>query len=100
MPKTVMDGTEQTLFENTEMAEFNGWLIFKGIPSGGSFTVRRYIKDVETESYELWLAESISGLTGNYVKRIDPVSSKVGFKVTVQQTAGTYITVDHMWFKR
>ena len=100
MGKTSMDGTEQTIFENTELGEYSGYIFLDSMQSGDSITIRVYIKDVEDGNYKKWLEETFSNVVDPPAVRIAPIIGKVGIKVTAQQTAGSYRTITHMWFKR
>lgn len=100
MGKTTMDGTEQTVFESTELAEYSGYIFLDKLQSGDTVTIRVYVKDVEEDDYKLWLADSYSGALACPALRMEPMIGKVGMKVTLEQTAGTYRIVTHMWFKR
>lgn len=100
MGKTLMDGTEQTLFEYTKLGEYSGFVFLDKMESGDTIAVKIYIMDVEDETYKLWISETFSGALTIPAIRVVPVIGKVGFKVTAQQTAGTYREITHMWFKR
>jgi hypothetical protein len=100
MPKTALDGTEQTLFESTELGEYSGWIFLDQLQSGDTVVIRVYVKDVEDGVYKKWLEDSYSGVLSCPALHLEPTIGKVGLKVTIQQTAGTYRIVTHMWFKR
>jgi len=100
MGKTLMDGTEQTLFESTELGEYIGVLFLHNMQSGDAITVNVYIKNVEDGNY--YLAGTYSYTDVQTIKAVvvyDYVG-KVGIKYTAQQTAGENRTVEHMWFKK
>ena len=100
MPKTMMDGSEQVLFESTELGEYSGWIFLDKLETGDTIVIRVYVKDVEDGTYKLWLQDSYSGVLTCPALHVEPTIGKVGIKVTAQQTAGTYRMVTHMWFKR
>jgi len=100
MGSTTMDGTEQVIFESTELGEYSGYIFLDKMEDGDSITVRVYIKDVNDDTYKKWLEDTYSDALATPVLRMEPIIGKVGIKVTLQQTAGTYKTVTHMWFKR
>ena len=100
MGSTTMDGTEQVIFESTELGEYSGYIFLDKMESGDTIVVRVYIKDVNDDTYKLWLEDSYSDALATPVLRMEPIIGKVGIKVTLQQTAGSYKTVTHMWFKR
>ena len=95
-----MDGTEQTLFESTYIGEYSGFIFLDKMEEGDTIAIKVYVMDVEDETYKLWISEAFSGALTIPAIRMMPVIGKVGIKVTAQQTAGTYRTITHMWFKR
>jgi hypothetical protein len=95
-----MDGTEQTIFESTELGEYSGYIFLDKLQAGDTVVVKIYVKDVNDEAYKKWLEDSFSDALSCTALRMEPMIGKVGVKVTLQQTAGTYRTVNHMWFKR
>jgi len=95
-----MDGTEQIIFENTELGEYSGYIFLDAMESGDSITIRIYIKDPEDNNYKKFLEETFTGELNTPVVRITPIIGKIGIKVTAQQTSGTYKTITHTWFKR
>jgi len=100
MGKTTMDGTEQTLFENTSLGEFSGYIFLDKMQSSDAIVVRCYVKDVEDNVYKLYESYSYSGVQSKPAIRVVPMIGKIGVKFSAQQTAGTYRVIDHMWFKR
>jgi hypothetical protein len=100
MGQTTMDGTEQIIFESTELGEYSGYLFLDAMQSGDTLTIRIYIKDPVTDSYKKWLEDTYSGALSCPALRMEPIVGKSGVKVTLQQTAGTNRTINHMWFKR
>ena len=95
-----MDGTEQTIFENTELGEYSGYIFLDALESGDSITIRIYIRDPEDGNYKKYLEETFDGVIDPPTVRVVPIIGKCGIKVTAQQTAGSYKTITHMWFKR
>lgn len=100
MGSTIMDGTEQAVFESTELGEYSGYIFLDKTLSGDTIVVRVYIMNVNDGKYYKWLEDSFTGVQGCPALRMENIIGKVGIKVTLQQTAGTYRAVDHMWFKR
>jgi len=100
MAKNVMDGTEQTLFESTELGEYSGYIFLDQMQTGDEIAIRVYIKDVEDGVYKLREVVVFTDAQDAPAVEIRPIIGKVGIKVTAQQTAGTYRTVTSMWFKR
>lgn len=95
-----MDGTEQTLFENTELGEFSGYIFLKAMGASDVITIRAKVMNKETEEYELADTGTFTGVQTTSCIRIAQVIGKMGLQVTAQQTAGTYRTITSMWFKR
>ncbi|RLC82429.1 MAG: hypothetical protein DRJ03_19065 [Chloroflexi bacterium] len=100
MGRITLDGTEQTLFESTELAEYFGYVFLNNLEDGDTVVIRVYIRDVEDSKYYLADEKSFSNAQAIPVVRITNVIGKVGIKITIQQTAGTYRDVDHMWFRK
>jgi len=100
MGKTLMDGTEQTLFESTEIGEYSGYVFLFEMVAGDRLYIRVYIKNVENNNY--YLADSVlfADVQTAPAVRIAHVTGKVGFKVTAQQTIGVKKTVHHSWFRK
>lgn len=100
MGSTTMDGTEQTLFESTELGEYSGYVFLDDLISGDTVAIAVYIKDVNDDVYKLWASDTYSGVLPAPALRMEAIIGKVGIKVTCKQTAGTYRTITHQWFKR
>lgn len=100
MAKTTMDGTEQTLFESTELGEYNGQVFFDKMQAGDTITLRVFLKDEEDATYKLRDSKAFNGVQTASAIGFLSVIGKVGYKVTAQQSAGTYRQVTHQWFKR
>jgi hypothetical protein len=102
MGTTTMDGTEQAIFESTELGEYSGYIFFDKMVSGDTIIIRIYVKDPNdiNKTYKKWLEDSYSGALTTPALRLEPIISKLGVKVTLQQSAGSYKQVTHTWFKR
>jgi hypothetical protein len=100
MGSTTLDMSEQTMFENTELGEYSGYVFLDKMKSGDTVIVRLYVKDVETSEYKKYIDEEYSDVLSCPTLRITPIIGKVGYKITIQQTDGTSFIVTHMWFKR
>jgi len=98
--KLLMNGSEQTLFENTELGEFAGYVFLTPLQTGDSVTLKFYVKDVEANEYVLNDGKTYTGAQSYPAIEVRHVIGKVGVKVTIRQTAGTYRTIHHMWFGR
>jgi hypothetical protein len=96
-------GTEDTLFEDTELAEFSGHIFVDTMQAGDTVVFRVWIKDVNDTTgfpYKKWLEDTYSGVQNCKCIRLEPVIGKIGIKVTAEQTAGTNRTLNSQWFKR
>jgi len=95
-----MNGTEQTLFENTELGEYNGHIFLDKMQAGDTIVLKIYVKDHEDDVYKLRDSATYTGAQTKPCVGFLPTIGKVGLKVTAQQTAGTYRTVTHQWIMR
>jgi len=95
-----MDGTEKTLFESTELGEYNGYVYLDKLLTGDTVRVKVFIKDHEDDTYKLRDSKDFTGVQTVPTVGFLPTIGKVGYKVTAQQIAGTYKDVTHAWFKR
>jgi hypothetical protein len=100
MGSTTMDGTEQVIFESTELGEYSGYIFLDDMEAGDTITVRVYVKDVNDDTYKLWASDPYSGKLPNPALRMEAIIGKVGIKITLQQSAGSYRAITHQWFKR
>lgn len=100
MGKVLMDGTEKTLFENTEIGEFFGIIFLDKMLSGDTIEVRVYFKDEEDDVYKQNSITSYLNVQANPVVRLNNMASGVGVKVTARQSTGTYKEVTSKWLKR
>jgi hypothetical protein len=100
MGSKTMTGGIDTLFEDTELAEFSGYIFLNGMQAGDSITLRVEIMDVNDSTYRKWLEDTYAGVQSCPALRMEAIIGKVGIKVTAQQTAGTYRTLTYQWFKR
>ena len=100
MAKTTMDGSEQTLFESTELGEYSGHVFLNSMQAGDVIVLRIYLKSEEDSQYYLRDTASFSGVQGTPAVGMLLTIGKVGYKFTAQQSAGTYRQLSHQWFKR
>ena len=100
MGSTLMDGTEQTIFESTILGEYSGYVFLDAMLAGDTIVIRSYTMDVEDETYKKCEEATYSGVQAKPAVYFTPIIGKVGFKITAEQTVGTYRTITHMWFKR
>jgi hypothetical protein len=100
MPTTTMDGSEQTLFENTELGAYSGYIFLNNVQSGDTILFTCYINDVEAGVYRIREQKQITGAQTYTALEVRELIGKSGIKITAKQTGGTYRVLDHMWFKR
>lgn len=100
MASLKMDGTEQAIFESTEVGEFSGYVFLNELLAGDTVVLKVYIKDPEDSVYKLWATDSYSGVVAFPALRMEAIIGHVGIKITAKQTAGTYRTITSDWFKR
>ena len=100
MGKTTLSGEEQTLFESTEMGEYTGHVFLDKLEAGDTVEMRVYIRDEEDGEYKLWGRWVFDGPLECPVVSLPYVVAKVGIRVTMRQTSGTFKEVTHMWFRR
>lgn len=98
-----MTGAEDSLFEDTELAEFSGHIFLDQMQGGDVITIRVYIKDINDTTgspYKAWIVDTYSGVQACPCLRLEPTIGKVGIKITAQQSSGTMRTITSQWFKR
>jgi len=100
MGSTLMDGTEQIIFINEELGEFSGYVFLEDMQVGDTIIIRGYVKDHEDSVYKKTSEDTFSNVQALPAVYVKPILGKVGLKFTAQQTAGTYRTITHQWFKR
>lgn len=118
---TVMDGTEQTLFEYASTVPWclrNGRIDLSGLADGRTFVIRLYQKCKSGGSYRLQSTVTLTGAADaqlyeipaqlpiggtSYKANVRDLWNTFGLKVTLQQTAKigdeAYQTVDHEWYR-
>jgi hypothetical protein len=94
------DGTEQTIVESNVTGEIEGWIDLANMALGDSVTIKIYVKMKLNGSYRLYDSTTYSDVQTYPAIHIVKVPSKYGFKVTLQQTAGTYKNFDYNFFRR
>jgi len=100
MGSLTADGTEQTLFETSEVGEFAGYVDKTNMASGDTIAVRVYVKIKSTGNYIKWEEYTYIGAQTKPALRLISIQSCYGYKATLQQSAGTYRIFDYVFFKR
>ena len=86
------DGTEQTLFETTSAGVYEGWIDVSNLQSGDQVVLRLYVKPYSGSDWKKVDEVSVSGPHDKPAVPLARIAVIYGFKVTLQQTAGTYRT--------
>lgn len=90
---TPPDGNELTLFESTSNKHFGAEVDLDNMESGDTITVRAYTKVLSGDSYKAFFDQTYSGANGGQsgpVVLVPFKSGPHGYKLTIQQTAGTF----------
>ena len=94
------DGTEQTVIESTSIGEIEGWIDLANMASGDTVIIKVYAKMKSGGTYRRYDSTTYSDAQTNPAIHLIKLSAEYGFKVTLQQTAGSYRTFDYNFFKR
>jgi len=98
----VADGTEQTVVEVAESKKpirIYGWISLDNMDTGDQVTIYVYVKVKSGGSYIRHAIEQFADAQEKpAVYFVDRVV-QYGFKVTLQQTAGTYRSFDYIFWK-
>jgi hypothetical protein len=94
------DGSEQTLMEYTGLATVHGYVDLGNMVDGDSVTIRVYVKIREGGDYRLYRSDVFTNKQAEPALYLLPRLSGFGFKVTLQQTAGTtFKSFDYLFTK-
>lgn len=100
MGSTLMDGTEQTLFEASDVGEYAGYIFLDDMKPNDRIVIRVYVKDPEDSVYKRWGETTYNYGFDDPTIHFQPMQNRVGYKVTAEQTLGSYRTITHTWFKK
>lgn len=92
-----MDGTEQTLVEVTTARSVDGYLDLSPMQNGDEIVIRLYGKIKSDGEYRLYDDAKIAGAQPKPLFYIHRRPTRYGWKITIQQTAGTYRTFDYQF---
>ena len=94
------DGTEQTIREIARIGKVQGYIDFTNMASGDSVTIRSYVKIKSGGSYILQGQRALSDAqaTAKLMHIFEFPTPQYGFKITLEQTAGTNRAYDWMIF--
>jgi len=93
------DGTEQTIIEYTGKASLSGYIDLSNMEDGDTVTVRLYVKIKGEGDYRLYHAETFNGRQEEPALYILPKVTGIAYKVTIQQTRGSYKSFDYLFVK-
>jgi len=93
------DGTEQTLVEFADLGRIVGYVDLENMEAIDTIVIRQYIKLKYGGAYKKYAEETYSGAQVVPTIYITPKESDYGVKVTLQQTAGTFKSVDYNFLK-
>jgi len=90
------DGTEQRVFSysRTEPFKLEGYIDLSNMKTGDEIIIRQYVKIKPDGELKKYWEEKYNGIQANPICYITPKPSIYGILITVQQTAGSYITFD------
>lgn len=97
---TLMDGTERTLKEFTgPVLKALMMIDLSSLESTDTLVLNQYIKLESGGAYVLYGTDTFLGVLPNPCAVVHMLPAKYGFKITLQQTAGTYRTLSWEVFK-
>ena len=94
--QTLMDGTEQTLWDTTADNHFAAHIFLDTMASGDTVEVRVYVYDEQDTTMRLEDLVTLTGVQASPAYYIPFITTKE-YKVTLKQTAGTNRT--YSWQK-
>ncbi|MEM2284557.1 MAG: hypothetical protein QXL29_08150 [Zestosphaera sp.] len=93
------DGTEQTIFEYTGLAMLSGYIDLSNMADGDTITINTYAKIKEDGEYKRYGSDTFTGKQEAPALYFPPRLTAYAYKVTIQQTAGTFKTFDYLFTK-
>jgi len=94
------DGTEQTIVEYTgNISQISGYIDLSNMQNGDTVTVRLYVKIKSEGDYKLYHAETFNDKQEEPALYILPKVTGIAYKVTIQQTKGSYKSFDYLFVK-
>jgi hypothetical protein len=94
------DGTEQTVVEYTgKISQISGYIDLSNMEDGDAVTVKLYVKIKPDGGYKLYHAETFNDKQEEPALYILPKVTGIAYKVTIQQTKGTYKSFDYLFIK-
>jgi hypothetical protein len=97
----VMNGTELTVKEFTTLTQrMDCYVDLSPVIGGDTVVLKQYMKIKSGGTYRLFGSETYSGVQASPATYVEVKPAKYGFKITLQQTAGTNRTIDWETFKQ
>lgn len=93
------DGSEQKLIEYVGLTTLTGYLDLSNMMDGDTVTVREYVKIKEDKEYVLYHQEVFYGKQPYPALYFLPRVTASSFKITIQQTTGTFKSFDYIFIK-
>jgi hypothetical protein len=94
------DGTEQTIVEYVgNISQISGYIDLSNMQDGDTVTIRTYVKIKPDGEYRLYDSEDYAGKQESPALYILPKLTGVAYKVTIQQTSGSYKSFDYLFVK-
>jgi len=92
----VADGSEQRVFalERSEPFKLEGYIDLSKMQTGDEVIIRQYVRLKPGGELKKYWEDTYRGIQDNPIIYITPKPSLYGVLVTLQQTAGKYITYD------
>lgn len=93
-----MDGSEQTIIDDVTTHDgyvFDGWLDLKNLAGGDTIVAKLYAKAITGGTLGLYTpATTYTGVQAAPLVYILPVTVPKEYKLTIEQTAGSYRDID------
>ena len=93
------DGTEQTLIEVTTTYNVDGFIDLSQMEAGDKVIIRLYGRIKSGGDYRLYEEAEFSGVQAKPLVYVHRRPTRYGWKVTLQQTEGTYKSFDYQFAK-
>ena len=94
------NGSEQTVMEYIGLTEIGGYIDLSNMTDGDEVRIKIYVKIKEDGKYATLIDETFSDKQPKPAVYIVPKLSGYAFKVTLQQTKGTYKTFDYFFAQK
>ena len=100
MDTITADGSEQVLLEYAgKISTISGYIDLSNMEAGDTVIIRSYVKIKEGGNYVLYYPATFEGKQVEPALYVLPRVSGFAFKITLQQTAGSYKIFDYLFVK-